>query len=69
MSASAGTPMTSQDLAANFDMVKDRFGKPSTSVNSTSATTPTRMMKRFMDMDYEGWILLEARNPRTKLRH
>ena len=56
-------------LAANFDMVKDRFGQTVHIRELNVGNYPyADLMKRFMDMDYEGWILLEARtNPKDKV--
>ena len=51
-------------LAAN-EMVKDRFDKPSIRELNVGNYPYADLMKRFMDMDYEGWIPLEPRtNPR-----
>ena len=56
-------------LAANFDMVKDRFGQTVHIRELNIGNYPyADLMKRFMDMNYEGWILLEARtNPKDKV--
>jgi sugar phosphate isomerase/epimerase len=57
-------------LDANFDRVKDRFGKTVHIRELNIGDYPyQRLMKRFVDMNYEGWILLEARtNPADKVQ-
>lgn len=59
-----------EGLDANFDMVKDRFGKTVHIRELNIGDYPyQRLMKRFVDMNYEGWILLEARtNPADKVQ-
>jgi sugar phosphate isomerase/epimerase len=59
-----------EGLDANFDMVKDRFGQTVHVRELNIGDYPyQRLMKRFVDMNYEGWILLEARtNPSDKVK-
>ena len=56
-------------LGENFDMVKDRFGSTVhiRELNVGNYPYPD-LMKKFNEMDYQGWILLEARtNPADKI--
>jgi len=49
-------------LAANFDMVKNRFGDTVHIRELNVGKYPyAELMKKFTQMDYQGWILLEAR--------
>lgn len=49
-------------LQANFDMVKDRFGATVHVRELEDKDYPyQQLIKLFADMDYSGWILLEAR--------
>jgi sugar phosphate isomerase/epimerase len=56
-----------QDLAGegleyNFDLVKDRFGETAHVRELNIGDYPyADLMRLFVEMDYEGWILLEAR--------
>jgi sugar phosphate isomerase/epimerase len=51
-----------EGLEANFNMVKDRFGDTChvRELNDTSYPYAD-LMKLFLDIDFDGWILLEAR--------
>ena len=54
---------------ANFDMVKDRFARTVHIRELNVGEYPyKKLMRRFVDMNYAGWILLEARtNPKDKI--
>ena len=56
-------------LGENFDMVKDRFGSTVHIRELNVGNYPyPELMKKFNEMDYQGWILLEARtNPADKI--
>lgn len=56
-------------LEANFDMVKDRFGATVHVRELDDKSYPyAELIKLFSKMNYEGWILLEARtNPADKV--
>ncbi|RMF42588.1 MAG: sugar phosphate isomerase/epimerase [Planctomycetota bacterium] len=56
-------------LAANFDMVKHRLGDTVHVREMNIGDYPyAQLMQMLVDMDYEGWILLEARtNPADKV--
>ena len=56
-------------LGENFDMVKDRFGSTVHIRELNVGNYPyPELMKNFNEMDYQGWILLEARtNPADKI--
>ena len=56
-------------LEANFNMVKDRFGDTVHIREMNVGDYPyADLMKLFVNMDYSGWILLEARtNPADKV--
>ena len=56
-------------LAGNFDMVKNRFGDTVHIRELNVGSYPyAELMKKFKDMHYNGWILLEARtNPADKV--
>jgi len=56
-------------LAYNFDLVKNRFGATVHIRELNLGKYPySDLMKRFSDMNYNGWILLEARtNPADKV--
>ena len=56
-------------LTENFDMVKDRFGDTVHIRELNVGNYPyADLMKRFKAMNYDGWILLEARtNPSNKI--
>jgi len=58
-----------EGLAHNFDLVKDRFGATVHVRELNLGEYPySDLMKRFSDMNYSGWILLEARtNPADKV--
>lgn len=57
-------------LEDNFNLVKDRFGHTVHVRELNVGDYPyAKLMKMFVDMDYEGWILLEARtNPSDKIK-
>ena len=58
-----------EGLEHNFDLVKDRFGATVhvREFNGGSYPYPD-LMRLFLKMKYEGWILLEARtNPKDKV--
>ena len=49
-------------LKNNFNLVKDRFGKTVHVRELNIGSYPyADLMKLFVKMDYDGWILLEAR--------
>ncbi|MBA63694.1 MAG: xylose isomerase [Planctomycetaceae bacterium] len=54
---------------ANFDMVKNRFGSTVHIRELNAGKYPyAELMKKFNEMNYQGWILLEARtNPADKI--
>lgn len=56
-------------LQANFDMVRDRFGATVHVRELDDKSYPyAELIKLFSKMNYEGWILLEARtNPADKV--
>ena len=56
-------------LDENFDMVKNRFGSTVHIRELNVGKYPyAELMKKFNEMDYQGWILLEARtNPVDKI--
>lgn len=56
-------------VGENFDMVKDRFGSTVHIRELNVGNYPyPELMKKFNEMDYQGWILLEARtNPADKI--
>ena len=56
-------------LGENFDMVKDRFGSTVHIRELNVGNYPyPELMQKFNEMDYQGWILLEARtNPADKI--
>ena len=56
-------------LDENFDMVKNRFGGTVHIRELNVGKYPyAALMKKFNEMDYQGWILLEARtNPADKI--
>ena len=56
-------------LGENFEMVKDRFGSTVHIRELNVGNYPyPELMKKFNEMDYQGWILLEARtNPADKI--
>ena len=56
-------------LGENFDMVKDRFGSTVHIRELNIGNYPyPELMQKFNEMDYQGWILLEARtNPADKI--
>ncbi len=58
-----------EGLDHNFDLVKDRFGATVHVRELNIGDYPyQQLMKRFLDMNYDGWILLEARtNPEDKV--
>ena len=59
-----------EGLEANFEMVKGRFGDTVHIREMNVGEYPyEKLMKLFVAMDYEGWILLEARtNPKDKVQ-
>ncbi len=62
--------LTGQGLVHNFNLVKDRFAATVHVRELNSGTYPyQQLMGLFQEMDYAGWILLEARtNPEDKVR-
>ena len=58
-----------EGLDHNFDLVKDRFGATVHVRELNIGDYPyQKLMKRFLEMNYDGWILLEARtNPEDKV--
>ena len=56
-------------LGENFDMVKDRFGSTVHIRELNVGNYPyPELMQKFNEMDYQGWILLEARtNPADEI--
>jgi sugar phosphate isomerase/epimerase len=51
-----------EGLDRNFDLVKDRLGETVHVRELNLGDYPyRRLMKRFLEINYEGWILLEAR--------
>lgn len=51
-----------ENLVRNFDLVKDRFGATVHVRELNVGSYPYgRLMELFVKMDYDGWILLEAR--------
>ena len=51
-----------EGLDHNFDLVKDRFGSTFHVRESNLDDYPYQhLMKRFLEIKYDGWILLEAR--------
>jgi sugar phosphate isomerase/epimerase len=51
-----------QGLAHNFDLVKEHFGRTAHVRELTVGDYPyPELIRRFVQMDYDGWILLEAR--------
>ena len=63
---SNGEDLKGDGLEANFRMVKDRFGDTCHVRELDSTDYPyDKLMKLFRDIDYAGWILLEARTDPT----
>ncbi len=62
--------LTGEGLVHNFNLVKDRFGATVHVRELNSDAYPyQQLMNLFRDMDYAGWILLEARtNPEEKVQ-
>ena len=61
---SNGEDLKGEGLAANFKMVQARFGDTChvRELNDTTDTYPYReLFKLFREIDYSGWILMEAR--------
>ncbi len=58
-----------QGLQHNFNLVKDRFGATVHVRELNEGKYPyPELMRRFVEMNYDGWILLEARtNPNDKV--
>ena len=51
-----------EGLAHNFDLVKEYFGRTAHVRELTVGDYPyPELIRRFVQMDYDGWILLEAR--------
>jgi sugar phosphate isomerase/epimerase len=49
-------------LAHNFDLVKDYFGRTAHVRELNVGTYPySKLIEQFVRMDYDGWVLLEAR--------
>jgi len=59
-----------EGLEHNFDLVKGRFGDTVHIRELNKGGYPyAELMKLFVKMDYEGWILLEARtDPKDKVQ-
>jgi sugar phosphate isomerase/epimerase len=54
--------LNGKGLEYNFNLVKDRFGETAHVRELNIGEYPyAELMRLFVDMDYEGWILLEAR--------
>ncbi len=64
-----GEDLAGEGLEANFNMVKDRFGDTVHIRELNDGDYPyPELMKMFTDIDYQGWILLEARvEPKDKV--
>ncbi|MBL6725519.1 MAG: sugar phosphate isomerase/epimerase [Rubripirellula sp.] len=62
--------LTGQGLEQNFAMVKDRFGSTVHIRELNQGNYPyDKLFKLFADIQYDGWILLEARtNPADKIQ-
>lgn len=59
---SNGTDLEGEGLEYNFNLVKDRFGDTAHVRELNIGSYPyADLMKLFVGMDYDGWILLEAR--------
>ncbi len=57
-----GDELRGQGLQYHFDLVKDRFGATAHVRELNVGSYPYQdLMKLFVKMDYEGWILLECR--------
>jgi sugar phosphate isomerase/epimerase len=55
------TDLTAPGLAANFNLVKARFGRTTHVRPLDSRDYPfAELIRLFVEMDYRGWILLEA---------
>ncbi len=67
---SNATDLAGAGLAANFDLVKARFGATAHVRPLDSPDYPfAELIRLFVQMDYEGWILLEAGGaPRDPIR-
>ncbi len=61
--------LAGEGLEHNFNLVKDRFGATVHVRELNIGNYPyQKLMKLFTKMDYEGWILLEARtDPKNKI--
>ncbi|MEZ6144479.1 MAG: TIM barrel protein [Planctomycetaceae bacterium] len=61
--------LTGEGLEYNFNLVKDRFGETVHVRELNSTEYPyQQLMDLFKDMNYSGWILLEARtDPKDKV--
>lgn len=66
---SNGEDLKGEGLEANFRMVQSRFGDTCHVRELDSTDYPYgKLLKMFRDIDYKGWILLEARtNPADKV--
>ncbi len=62
--------LTGQGLEYNFNLVKDRFGATVHIRELNIGSYPYQeLMNLFVAMDYDGWILLEARtNPKDRVK-
>jgi len=57
-----GADLAGEGLEHNFDLVKDRFGATAHVRELNVGKYPYReLMSLFVEMDYDGWILLECR--------
>ena len=58
--------LAGEGLEHNFNLVKDRFGQTAHVREFNEGDYPyAELMRLFADMDYDGWILLEARTEPT----
>jgi sugar phosphate isomerase/epimerase len=58
---SNGADLAGEGLAANFNLVKRRFGRTAHVRPLDSRDYPfAELVRLFVEMDYEGWLLLEA---------
>ena len=67
---SNGEDLQGEGLQHNFNLVKRRFGQTVHVRELNIGDYPyAKLMRMFVDMDYDGWILLEARtNPPDKVK-
>lgn len=62
--------LAGEDLEFNFNLVKDRFGHTAHIRELNVGEYPyQQLISHFVQMDYEGWILLEARGtPKDRIK-